>query len=518
MMAVRKKIGSRFITSRGTWNFHMMVPAMILISVVSLSSVSEGASVTVGSPLRVTEVATPEIGTPLNLAPEAYSNLRWHESVRLSEFPLSKTERVDLELERFHVTTPATRIVAGTERGEIPIALPEITLYRGTVAGEPESRVVLSISPRGIQGVIQTALENYAFSPKRFTAGMGESSDHVIYRGSELRTLVPPDKPERSVNDILLTVPVAEGPVQPALPGSFQVCRMALECDYEFWLRFNDYGKALDYIYTLFGVIGEIYERDVSSKIALTYIRIWTTVNDPYSYVGGDVTGLEEFINYWRQNHNPGKAQFIERDVAHLLSSRGVGAWGNVGVLCDYDKGFSISGGIALLPTLAEKLLHDVAYAGHEIGHNFNGEHTHCLIDPSTNDYVDKCVTENRSGCNQTQDCSTAPSSIMSYCKDCPGGLNNILQQFDVPNITRIRNHVNSSCLRVARDPSYVDWRNTGTELGTPVYPYNTVKEGTEAVFPGGTVSIASGNYSEPMTIWQPMTLSATGGTVVIGQ
>ena len=70
-------------------------------------------------------------------------------------------------------------------------------------------------------------------------------------------------------------------------PADHVVCRLALECDYEYWSQFNDMGEALDYIYVLFGVIGDIYERDVSTKLALTFIRIWTTVNDPYSYVGG---------------------------------------------------------------------------------------------------------------------------------------------------------------------------------------------------------------------------------------
>jgi hypothetical protein len=71
----------------------------------------------------------------------------------------------------------------------------------------------------------------------------------------------------------------------------------------------------------------------------------------------------------------------------------------------------------------------------------------------------------------------------------------------------------------LARNPSYVDWRNTsGTEDGTPANPYNTVKEGTEAVLPYGTVSIAGGNYPEQITIWQPMTLNATGGGAVLGE
>jgi len=39
-----------------------------------------------------------------------------------------------------------------------------------------------------------------------------------------------------------------------------------------------------------------------------------------------------------------------------------------------------------------------------------------------------------------------------------------------------------------------------------------------QGVLPYGTVSVANGNYDEPLTIWQPMTVTATGGAVIIGK
>jgi hypothetical protein len=502
--------------------FHVRVLVVWLawgiLSAGGLPSAHGGVAVNVPSPITMDKGETLEMGTALNLEADSYWKLRRYQSVRLVDFPLSETERVDLVLEQFHLATPETRIVAGTDEGDIAIPAPEIMLFRGVVSGRPQSRVVLGVSPRGMQGTIRTAEESYAFSPRRGSGNKGNRGSHVILRKSELPAALPEGRLERSLSDAIPWPGTVEqeGLSAPRLPGSFQVCRLALDCDYEFWQRFLDYGAALDYIYTLFADIGDIFERDVSSKITLTYIRIWTTVNDPYSYVGGECTGLDELKSYWTQHHNPGQAEFIERDVTHLLSSRGVCACAWEGVLCSYEGGFSISGGIALLPTEAQNLFHDTHFAGHEIGHNFNGHHTHCLIDPATNDWIDKCATE--PGCNQTPDCSTAPSSIMSYCADC-GGLTMELLEFDSVNIGRIRSHVSSSCLRLARNPAYVDWRNTsGTEDGTAANPYNTIKEGTEAVLPYGAVSIANGSYPVSITIWQPMVLNATGGSVVIGQ
>jgi hypothetical protein len=227
--------------------------------------------------------------------------------------------------------------------------------------------------------------------------------------------------------------------------------------------------------------------------------------------VGGAVTSLEEFQNHWRENHNPGDSAFVERDVAHLLSSRGVNGWANETTLCNYDNGFSISGGNARLPTLAQNLVHDVYTVAHEIGHNFSGMHTHCFDPP-----IDKCGVE--SGCNLTQDCTNPTGTLMSYCHQCPGGNNNVIWQFHASNITRMRIHVIGSCLRVACNPCYVDQSHLGFENGSAAYPYNTIKEGVESVYPGGTVIISGGNYDEPITIWQPMRLEASNSDVHIGQ
>jgi hypothetical protein len=124
---------------------------------------------------------------------------------------------------------------------------------------------------------------------------------------------------------------------------------------------------------------------------------------------------LGHCLGLWHEHNRPNRDSFITINTNNIQND----------FRNQFDKN---SGGNALMPTLAENLFHDIRFAGHEIGHNFNGRHTHCLIDPQTNDYVDKCGVE--ANCNQTQDCSTAPGSIMSYCHECPGGENNVLSEF----------------------------------------------------------------------------------------
>ena len=493
--------------------------AGILIIAVNLPLSDASALVKIPSPFAVDDRASLEIGTSLELTPDAYPILRSYRNIRLSDFPLSREEKVDLELERFAATTPGTRIVIGTDTGDVPVQHADVALFRGKITQKPNSRVVLSVSPRGSYGIIAIDRDGYVITPQRQAGNSHPGQSHAIQKLSELHRKFPPAKLKCGTKSTPSDLPTISTLPSAELPGSFQVCRLALECDYEFYDRFQDYRLALDYIFVVFAAITEIYERDVSAKLALTFIRIWTTINDPYSSTGGGPPyPLHEFQDYWIAHHStPGTEGYVFRDLAHLMSGRGVEAAGNISQLC-LMYGYSISGGNAgggNPPSTS--LTHDVLYVAHEIGHNFNGAHTHCIKDDFGN-WVDKCAVE--SGCNDTQDCTTAPSSIMSYCDiGCPGGFNNILQQFDAVNITRIRSHIVSSCLPVARNPAYVDWRNnSGVEDGTGSHPYNTVKEGIEIVLPGGVVSMANGSYPEQITIWQPMSLSASGGTVIIGQ
>ncbi|MEW6104070.1 MAG: right-handed parallel beta-helix repeat-containing protein, partial [bacterium] len=64
----------------------------------------------------------------------------------------------------------------------------------------------------------------------------------------------------------------------------------------------------------------------------------------------------------------------------------------------------------------------------------------------------------------------------------------------------------------------YVDDNNTsGTENGTLEYPYNTIQEGVEACPEEGTVSVASGTYTQPVYITKQITLVGKGsGTTII--
>lgn len=64
----------------------------------------------------------------------------------------------------------------------------------------------------------------------------------------------------------------------------------------------------------------------------------------------------------------------------------------------------------------------------------------------------------------------------------------------------------------------YVDGDAGCPQHGTEGKPVSTVATGKEKVAPGGTVIIAADSYPESIVIDEPMTMQASGGTVVIGE
>lgn len=74
-------------------------------------------------------------------------------------------------------------------------------------------------------------------------------------------------------------------------------------------------------------------------------------------------------------------------------------------------------------------------------------------------------------------------------------------------------------CTRPPEVVRWVDFAYTGQEeLGTFTAPFNTLAEGATSVPAGGTLKIKAGTSTEKPTISKPMTISAYGGPVIIGQ
>lgn len=109
----------------------------------------------------------------------------------------------------------------------------------------------------------------------------------------------------------------------------------------------------------------------------------------------------------------------------------------------------------------------DVGIVGHELGHNFGVDHTHCTAmsgaRPASSNTIDRCTTfETGSGCyNGPVSCPTDNSvsgrgSIMSYCHLSGSGFANcgpVLLEFHPVQQgvldARIQTNVQQACLTV---------------------------------------------------------------------
>lgn len=482
------------------------------------------------APVSIANEVRLPAGASLRFESDTYEQLHGRKHIRLTGFPVTLQQSVDLELEQFQVTTPSTIIVEGTVEGDKPVPHPEVVLFKGRIAGVEDSEAVLGISPYGNNGYIRMGNLLYYLAPDRKPRKGGRTDLHTIAEQSEItganaseefRCRAKPNPDLVSAEDVFDCMWETE-----PFPSSYdwRVAFVAIDCDYEYYKHFgSDVGAALAYVLQLAGTSSHFFERDMNIKWYLPYIRIWTT---PDPYLSGDVTAV--FTYYWQLNMD-----HIERDLAMLFSCR-PGWWGvsNCPSLCDYDWGYTINFGLqGWFPRPVRDLdpnNWDLHVVPHEAGHVFGSHHTHCYK-PA----IDNCPQAGADGNNpwcqgRTVFDECVHGTIMSYCgRAYCGSYANELMSFHPRVVNCIREYVDiSDCIRHGMNPVYSNWTNIGFEDGTAGHPFNTVAEAVQVVIPDGTVYINPGSYPETetltvnpqgLTINRPVTLRTTGGMVTIG-
>lgn len=488
-----------------------IVLILLLLPPCRLSHAVEHAeTIEMKAPVSIVKDDGWSVGVSIQFAPNTYELLKSQRRVRLIDFPLDVDTNVDLELERFEVTTPATVIVEGTPEGDIPIPHPEIALFKGHVVDVNDSHVVLSVSPHMNSGLIRIGELQYSVSARGNREESAHGAKYAIYERGDLPI---DEKPKsftcdtESSGDRMLPLLEAEEVIESSY---WRVALVAVETDYEYWQLFGSSDQAVAYVIQLMGTISSFYERDIQIKWHLPFIRVWTTDACPFdSHL--TTVGLEELSTYWKDNMS-----HVDRDFVHLLSGKLEKKGRSLGALCDSNLGYSVSMGIQgwfpRPPMDNNPDNWDLYVVAHETGHNFGSPHTHCFNPP-----IDNCGQEHDGCWNGIYQCQDG--TFMSYCWGCPGGLTNQLLNFHPRVANFIRASVSMSCLRYGLNPVYVDWKNPGPEDGTISHPFNTAVEGVQVAIPGATVYIAPGSYPESLIANRPMTLMAYGGIVtIIGQ
>ncbi|MCK6456452.1 MAG: zinc-dependent metalloprotease [Phycisphaerae bacterium] len=372
-----------------------------------------------------------EFGVRVALNPGRYDELKSAERITLADVPIAAETAVTLEVRRFDVFAPDSRIITMIDGIEQPLPRPDLVLLRGHVAGDPAARVYLALSPHGSNGWIELDGRLHVLSSGPANAGRAT----LLYDATRLPAgaielvdwrcdaeaiggpvAVPPQRP-----------PVADAIRASAAARDAPPCRhaeIAVETDYEYTANVfgGDTSAATAYVGALIGAVSEIYERDINTTLSVTFLRLWTSADDPWTQ-SGTTNQLFEFQDYWNLNMTA-----VARSAAHFLSGRALGGGvAYVTGLCypEYDYGLSANlNGFFPYPIENNSIQNwDLMVTAHELGHNFGAPHTHSMSPP-----VDNCAGG---------DCSVTPNgTIMSYCHLCPGGLANVRMELHARTIS----------------------------------------------------------------------------------
>lgn len=373
-------------------------------------------------------------------------------------------ELATLQLERFEVFASDATITVHGLKGEKVLPAPATRFFRGTVAGDPSSRVFLAVPTDGeVQGVVtgrgsawlvktshdlsKSAAPDLVMTPvtnlaKSAADGFACATDllppaEADFLSNAAGQAAPPSPPSRMQS---ATAPVA----------SF-AARIAIETDFEFFQKFNDVTIAANYVASLIGFASIIYSDEISTALVVQSLSLWTTSSDPWEQTS-PLCSLFEFGRHWNNNNGANA-----RTIAHFLSGKSSGggvAW--IGVLCQ--GAFSTNASCSGLPTFSNfggaygytgslqgnfnpntgNVVWDIYAVAHEIGHNFSSPHTHCYggIGGNANP-IDGC---NGGECGGTGchcggntlpgPIGTGSGTIMSYCHLLSGGNSNITLTF----------------------------------------------------------------------------------------
>jgi hypothetical protein len=391
---------------------HRGLAAAAIILVAGASA--PGQTIAIPSPLRPVVGGVPGIAVALELDHELYAAAGAAQQVHVGAFILEQGRAVDLVLERFEVLAPdaALVIAEGEPAIERPAARPDVVLLRGSVAGQPASSVFLGLSPHGSQGFVR--LPGIDGEQVYIISTPPAEGPTVVYNLTSL--------PEGVIDWVEFRCGVGDALMQAREGGgangrSSSPCRrlrVAIDTDWEYTQRFGGNAAAAQaYISTLMGAVGEVYTRDINTRVEVVFMRVWATPGDPY-FAGNIDDRLNEFRAYWNAN-----MQGVSRHIAHMLSGVRAGSGGVawLGALCSSSFGYGISGyinGYFPYPLANNHPQNwDVAIVAHEIGHNLSAPHTHAMAPP-----VDACGSGDCTGAHL--------GTIMSYCHQCTGGMSNI--------------------------------------------------------------------------------------------
>lgn len=364
---------------------------------------------------------------------------------------------LDLELEPYSIMGPDATPTYTDATGRHAF-VPDVSLFRGRVAGEADSWAVVALSGVGVIGTVERGGRRLTLGPAQGfapegTAALGvhalapEDAESIAAAASRWECGINADNESeyglrpRGLDGLEQGMTLA--PDETQLNATRMNFTVAIDCDQEIVVnKFSgNVTAATAYIMTLLGTVNLIYERDLEATLVYNYINLWT-VTDPYTSVNTS-SQLTEFRTYWVNN----MASTVNVQMKHLISGRSLG--GGIAYLdavCSNSYAVSAIDAAYTYPTTTTTW--DVVVVSHEFGHNLGSPHTHSCTWQAEGRWtgtLDSCVAAEGGCATYSNRVPPDKGTIMSYCHLTGGTANGVRLDFHPVGVSRMRS-VMASC------------------------------------------------------------------------
>ena len=324
----------------------------------------------------------------------------------------------------FMVSTSDGKTISGEE------VLASNLFFHGKIQGNSKSKVAITLTEKGIEGVILTGVKTFDLGHEK---GRNENV-FVLYNASQIFKKLPFDCNTEEPED---------QPATQAVTGPYSCTRQFrnyLECDFKMYQDFgSNVANVTSYVTGMFNVVALLYDNE-NILATVSQIFVWTS-NDPFSGNATSSAYLEQYKST-RTSFNG--------DICHLLSTRpiNIGGIAYLNALCAPVNRHAFSN---IFTEYSNFPVYSwtVNVVTHEIGHNLGSPHTHSCSWPGG--AIDNCGPT--AGYPFEGSCTSAPSpafntgTIMSYCHLTGVGVN-LASGFGLLPGNLIRNKVGAAtCL-----------------------------------------------------------------------
>jgi hypothetical protein len=343
--------------------------------------------------------------------PGVYGALSRAGSARVLDFPLPDGAWVDLEILASPLVHQGTRFLVRDENGLQEVPPPEMRLYRGRVAGDPDSLVSLNLFEGQMAGFVRTEGKEFTFGPEASAAGSQEGAPAIEVRDDALE---PRPSGGCDVEGGSLDAPVQGSAFGfeslSAIDGdTLLLAHVAVEGTVAWVNKHGGVSGAQAYTLNLLAQVSAIYENDLKVQLQVPFMLMNAAEPDGYSNeTNSTSTVLGELRSKWNGTES---LRNVFRSTVHVFGTRPSGGAGiaYVNVLCrgvppndnSYDFGVSLLSG--------NGGSWERGLVAHELGHNFSSPHSHCYSPE-----LDQCYNEEPDCYGGSEVASVG--TIMSYC------------------------------------------------------------------------------------------------------